>query len=521
MVRILNMTKTLIPIFADQLSHGLSSLTISSPEESVVLMMEVAEEAGTVAHHRKKLIFLFSAMRHFAKELKEHGWTVEYIKLDDEDNSGSFTSEIKRAIKHYDISQLRVCEPSEYRVLEIIKGWKDVLNLPVTITLDHRFISNQDEFADWAEGRKQFRMEFFYREMRRKTDLLMDGNKPEGGKWNYDSENRKPAKDDLFMPKPLRFQPDPITQEVIEMVKAEFPTRFGNADNFFFAVTRHGAKEALEYFIKNVLPRFGDYQDAMLTGEPFLYHSLLSMYLNVGLLGPIEICEAVEAAYRDGKAPLNAAEGYIRQIIGWREYVRGIYWLKMPDYLEENALTATRDLPEFYWTGDTDMHCLSEAIGQTKEHAYAHHIQRLMITGNFALLIGVDPKQVHEWYLAVYIDAFEWVELPNTLGMSQFGDGGLLGSKPYASSGAYINRMSNYCKSCKYNVKARVGEDACPFNSLYWHFIARNEDALSGNNRMSMPYRNLAKMDEDVREGLIAQADTFLKSLEPTKGDYY
>jgi len=463
MVRILNMTKTLIPIFADQLSHGLSSLAISSPEESVVLMMEVAEEAGTVAHHRKKLIFLFSAMRHFAKELKEHGWTVEYIKLDDEDNSGSFTSEIKRAIKHYDISQLRVCEPSEYRVLEIIKGWKDVLNLPVTM----------------------------------------------------------PAKDDLFMPKPLRFQPDPITQEVIEMVKAEFPTRFGNADNFFFAVTRHGAKEALECFIKNVLPRFGDYQDAMLTGEPFLYHSLLSMYLNVGLLGPIEICEAVEAAYRDGKAPLNAAEGYIRQIIGWREYVRGIYWLKMPDYLEENALTATRDLPEFYWTGDTDMHCLSEAIGQTKEHAYAHHIQRLMITGNFALLIGVDPKQVHEWYLAVYIDAFEWVELPNTLGMSQFGDGGLLGSKPYASSGAYINRMSNYCKSCKYSVKTRVGENACPFNSLYWHFIARNEDALSGNNRMSMPYRNLAKMDEDVRDGLIAQADTFLKSLEPTKGDYY
>jgi len=364
-------------------------------------------------------------------------------------------------------------------------------------------------------------MEFFYREMRRKTDLLMDGDKPEGGKWNYDAQNRKPAKDDLFMPKPLSFKPDGITRDVIEMVKREFPNRFGNTDNFFFAVSRDGAKEALSYFVKNVLPRFGDYQDAMLTGEPFLYHSLLSMYLNAGLLGPIEICDAVAAAYKSGDAPLNAAEGYIRQIIGWREYVRGIYWLKMPDYLEENALNATRDLPEFYWTGEADMHCLSQAIGQTKEHAYAHHIQRLMITGNFALLIGVDPKQVHEWYHAVYIDAFEWVELPNTLGMSQFGDGGLLGSKPYASSGAYINRMSNYCKSCKYDVKTRIGEKACPFNSLYWHFIDRNKEVLSGNNRMSMPYRNLAKMDEEVRESLIAQAESFLTKLQPTKGDYF
>ena len=515
------MTKTLIPIFADQLSHDLSSLAVSTPEDSVILMMEVKEEAGTVPHHRKKLIFLFSAMRHFAKELEQQGWTVEYIKLDDKNNTGSFTSEMQRATKRHDISQIRICEPSEYRVLKVVKGWEDILDLPTTITPDHRFISNQDEFADWAEGRKQFRMEFFYREMRRKTDLLMDGDKPEGGKWNYDAQNRKPAKDDLFMPKPLRFKPDGITRDVIEMVKREFPNRFGNTDDFFFAVSRDGAKEALSYFVKNVLPRFGDYQDAMLTGEPFLYHSLLSMYLNAGLLGPIEICEAVAAAYKSGDAPLNAAEGYIRQVIGWREYVRGIYWLKMPDYLEENALNATRDLPEFYWTGETDMHCLSQAIGQTKEHAYAHHIQRLMITGNFALLIGVDPKQVHEWYLAVYIDAFEWVELPNTLGMSQFGDGGLLGSKPYASSGAYINRMSNYCKSCKYDVKTRIGEKACPFNSLYWHFIDRNKEVLSGNNRMSMPYRNLAKMDEEVRESLIAQAESFLTKLQPTKGDYF
>lgn len=515
------MSKVLIPIFADQLSHGLSSLAISSPEDSVILMMEVAEEAGTVPHHRKKLIFLFSAMRHFARELEAQGWTVEYVKLEDEENRNSFTDEMTRTLARYDVSQIRVCEPSEYRVLEIVKQWEQTLGVPTTITPDHRFIATHDEFEAWAEGRKQYRMEFFYREMRRKTDLLMDGDKPEGGKWNYDFENRKPAKDDLFMPKPLRFEPDPITQDVIEMVKACFSSRFGSADGFFFAVNRDGAKQALSYFVKDVLPRFGDYQDAMLTDEPFLYHSLLSMYLNAGLLGPLEICEAVENAYQDGHAPLNAAEGYIRQIIGWREYVRGIYWLKMPGYLEENSLGATRDLPEFYWTGETDMHCLSQSINQTIEHAYAHHIQRLMITGNFALLIGVNPKQLHEWYLAVYVDAFEWVELPNTLGMSQFGDGGLLGSKPYASSGAYINRMSNYCSSCKYSVKERTGKTACPFNSLYWHFVARNEGALFRNNRMSMPYRNLAKMDADVRQGLMKQAEVFLYNLQPTEGDYF
>ncbi|WP_026940601.1 cryptochrome/photolyase family protein [Hellea balneolensis] len=515
------MSKILIPIFADQLSHGLAPLEISSPEDCIILMMEVRGEADTVPHHRKKLIFLFSAMRHFADELKERGWSVDYIALNDVENTGNFTSEIKRAMSRHDIEQIRLCEPSEYRVLETVKSWQEELSIPTTIMPDHRFIADHDEFETWAEGRKQYRMEFFYREMRRKTNLLMEGDKPEGGKWNYDSENRKPAKGDLFMPKPLKFKPDSITQDVINMVETEFPNRFGATDDFFFAVTRDGAKEALAYFIKNVLPRFGDYQDAMLTGEPFLYHSLLSMYLNAGLLGPLEICEVVETAYKDGKAPLNAAEGYIRQIIGWREYVRGIYWLKMPDYVEENALGATRDLPEFYWTGETDMQCLSQAIGQTKEHAYAHHIQRLMITGNFALLIGVDPKQLHEWYLAVYIDAFEWVELPNTLGMSQFGDGGLLGSKPYASSGAYINRMSNYCSSCKYSVKERVGEKACPFNSLYWHFIARNEEALAKNNRMAMPYRNLAKMDQEKREALITQADTFLDNLMPTEGTYF
>lgn len=515
------MSKTLIPIFADQLSQNLSSLAMSEPDESIVLMMEVAHEADTVPHHRTKLIFLFSAMRHFAKELREAGWNVDYVELTDADNSGAFTSELKRALDRHDIDKIRVCEPSVYRVLEYVKSWEEELSLPVSIMQDDRFIATKDEFAEWASDRKQTRMEYWYREMRRKTGLLMDGDKPEGGQWNFDKENRKPPKGDMNFPEALRFQPDTITQDVIEMVKSRFDRRLGSADGFFWAVTRDGALEALDYFLDNALVDFGDYQDAMVGGEAFLFHSLLSPYLNTGLLGPMEICKAVETRYLAGDALINAVEGYIRQIIGWREFVRGLYWLEMPDYIEMNHLGATRPLPDFYWTGKTDMKCLSESIGQTLEHAYAHHIQRLMITGNFALLIGADPHAVHEWYLSVYLDAFEWVELPNTLGMSQFGDGGMMGSKPYASSGSYINRMSDYCGDCRYKVKDRIGEDACPFNSLYWHFLARNEDKLRPNNRMSMVYRNLDKMEDETRKALMDQADAFLDGLKPSKAKDY
>jgi len=507
------MSKTLIPIFADQLSHGLSSLSAADPDDTIILMMEVADEANHVPHHRTKLVFLFSAMRHFAKDLSEAGWTVDYVELTDRENSGSFTEEGRRAVKRHDITQIRVCEPSVYRVLELVKSWEAMLRIAVFITFDDRFIATKDEFAAWAKDRKQFRMEYFYREMRRKTGLLMDGDKPEGGQWNFDKDNRKPPKTDMEFPEPIAFPPDAITREVIEMVKSRFNTRIGNLDGFAWAVTRDDALRALEYFLDYGLPRFGDYQDAMVVGESFLFHSLLSPYLNTGLLGPIEICRAVETRYLAGDAPINAAEGYIRQIIGWREYVRGIYWREMPDYISRNRLKASRALPDFYWTGETDMACLRQSIGQTLEHAYAHHIQRLMITGNFALLIGADPFAVHEWYLSVYIDAFEWVELPNTLGMSQFGDGGLLGSKPYASSGGYINRMSNYCGACKYDVKKRLGENACPFNALYWHFLDRNKEVLRGNNRLAMPYRNLEKMDTDVRQDLLQQAESFLDGL--------
>lgn len=515
------MPKVLIPIFADQLSHNLSSLAVSDPNESIILMMEVMNEATTVPHHRTKLIFLFSAMRHFAEELRGQGWTVDYVKLKDEGNEGTFRKELRRALSRHEIDQVRVCEPSVYRVLKDVQGWESFLKAPVSITHDDRFIATKEEFSDWAEGRKAFRMENFYREMRRKTGLLMDGDKPEGGNWNFDKENRKPPKDKMEFPEALKFEPDSITKGVTAMVKSEFASRLGNADGFFYAVTRKGALKSLEYFIENQLEKFGDYQDAMVSNQPFMFHSLISPYINAGLLNPLEVCERIEAAYQNGKAPINAVEGYIRQIIGWREYVRGIYWLEMPGYETQNYLEAELKLPDFYWTAQTDMHCLSQTISQTLEHAYAHHIQRLMITGNFALLIGVDPYDVHEWYLSVYLDAFEWVELPNTLGMSQYGDGGLLGSKPYASSGSYINRMSNYCKSCAYNVKDRVGEKACPFNSLYWHFLDRNKGKLGNNNRLAMPYRNLEKMDKQTRRNLMQQAETFIEGLTPSMAKDY
>ena len=505
---------TLIAILGDQLSHDLSSLSGQDKGNTVILMLEVDEETTYVPHHKAKIAYILSAMRHHAEELREAGWPVDYVKLEDAENSGSFTGELARAIERHSPTAIRVTEAGEWRVRAMLDSWADRFDVPVSILPDDRFLASHEEFENWAEGRKQLRMEFFYRDMRRKSNLLMDGEKPVGGKWNFDSENRKPAKRDLMTPKPLHFAPDSITVEVIEIVEARFANHLGRTDTFGFATTREDALKQQAHFLDHALPLFGDYQDAMLTGEPFLWHSILSPYINAGLLDPLELCRQVEVRYNDGKVPLNAAEGFIRQIIGWREYVRGIYWFAGPDYVDRNELGATRDLPSCYWTGETDMHCMRQAIGQTLDYAYAHHIQRLMITGNFALIAGVDPKQVHEWYLAVYADAYEWVELPNTLGMSQFGDGGMLASKPYASSGAYINRMSNYCSSCRYDVKQRTGPNACPFNALYWDFMARNESKLRGNVRMAMPYKNWDRMAQGDKLALRASAKQFLETLD-------
>ncbi len=507
------MTKALRLVLGDQLSLTLSSLSDCNKQEDIILMCEVWDEATYVRHHKKKIAFLFSAMRHFAAELRQEGYRVEYIVLDDPLNSGSFQGEVRRALERFSPEEIVVTEPGESRVLDDMKQWQGKFSLPVEIRADDRFLCSLPAFYSWAQGRKQLRMEFFYREMRRSYNILMAGDEPEGGEWNYDSENRKPAGDSLFIPRPLTFTPDHITLEVMDLVRKRFGDHFGDLEPFYFAVTRSDALKVLERFIKERLPDFGTYQDAMLQGQPWMYHSHLSFYLNCGLLNPLEVAQAAETAYRAGKVPLNSAEGFIRQIIGWREYVRGVYWLRAPDYARENFLEAKRKLPWFYWSGETKMNCLRQCVSETKQNAYAHHIQRLMVLGNFALLAGIDPAEVNEWFLVVYADAYEWVELPNVTGMILFADGGYLASKPYAAGGAYINKMSDYCKNCAYKVKEKTGPEACPFNYLYWDFLIRNHEKLRHNPRLGMTYRTLEAMEDEKTEAIRKSAAAFLESL--------
>ncbi len=501
-------------VLGDQLTPTLSALRDGDKMRDVVLLMEVAEETTYVRHHKKKIAFVFAAMRAFARELRAEGWRVDYVTLDDPANTGSFLDEVARAIARHKPDRIVTTEASERRVLAMQAIWQETFDRPVAVLPDDRFVCSKEDFAAWADGRKSLRMEFFYREMRRRTGLLMAGDQPEGGQWNFDADNRKPAKRDLFMPQPQRFDLDPDTREVLDLVAIRFSDHFGDLEPFWFPVTRPDAEKAAASFLREALPSFGDYQDAMLRGEKFLFHSVLSPLINLGLLDPLELCQQSEEEYRAGRAPLNAVEGFIRQIIGWREYVRGIYWLKGADYVKSNVLGAVRPLPWMYWSGDTDMACMAAAIDQTKEEAYAHHIQRLMVTGNFALLAGIDPHAVHEWYLAVYADAFEWVEAPNTIGMSQFADGGVLGSKPYAASGAYIDRMSDYCAGCRYDVKQKTGPDACPFNALYWDFLARHRTRFATNPRMAQMYRTYDKLAPDHRAALHQKAQAFLDHLD-------
>lgn len=502
-------------VLGDQLSRRVSSLAGTDKANDVVMLCEVREEATYVRHHKKKIAFLFSAMRHFAQELADDGYRVHYTKLDDADNAGSFEAEVARVAALYGATSLAVTFPGEYRVLQSMRGWQEKLGIPVDIRPDDRFLCPPEDFAAWAAGRKSLRMEFFYREMRQRHNILMRGGKPEGGQWNYDAENRKPPPEGgLFTSAPLFFAPDGITQACIDLVAARFGDHFGDLAPFPFAVTRAQALEALAHFIRERLPLFGDYQDAMQQGNPWMYHSFLSAYINCGLLDPLEVAAAAETAYRAGRAPLHAAEGFIRQIIGWREYVRGIYWMAMPAYAEENALKATRKLPWFYWSGETRMNCLRQCVEETRQNAYAHHIQRLMVLGNFALLAGIAPKEVNEWFLVVYADAYEWVEMPNVTGMVLFADGGYLASKPYAASGAYINKMSDYCRGCAYDVNKKHGAGACPFNYLYWDFMLRNQKKLKGNPRLSMPYATLDKMDDARKAQIRADSAAFLDGLE-------
>ena len=504
---------TLRLILGDQLSPEISSLDGFEVSKDTILMCEIWNEATYVKHHKKKIAFLFSAMRHFAEELKASGYNVEYVKLNDKDNTGFFKTEVERTIKKHKFDHIVVTHPGEYRVLKDMQSWEQDLGIPVKIKSDDRFLCTTEEFAKWAKDRKQLRLENFYREMRKKYSILMNGSDPVGGQWNYDSENRKPPKSGLKIPKPYSSDADGISQEVIDMVAEHFSEHFGDLDPFYFAVTRDQALQALNLFIEHRLKDFGKFQDAMIEGEPWMYHSHIGFYLNCGLLLPMECVKAAEEAFNQDKAPLNSVEGFIRQIIGWREYVRGIYWLKMPDYANENFFGAKRNLPDFYWTAETKMNCIRQCVLETKKNAYAHHIQRLMVLGNFALISGIDPVQVNEWFLIVYADAYEWVELPNVSGMILFADGGVLASKPYAAGANYINKMSNYCKNCSYQVAKKNGPDACPFNYLYWDFLARNRDKLQSNHRIGMMYKTYDRMDEDKKDAINHDSQQLLNTL--------
>jgi len=459
-------------------------------------MCEARAESARVPVSRPRIALFLAAMRHFRAALETEGITVHYHPL--AANAGTLAAALAVDLGRLQPQRVIMLEAGEWGVRESLRAACPAALLDERE--DRHFLCSHDAFRRHAGGRKQLRMEFFYREMRRAQRVLLDAaGEPEGGEWNYDRENRQsfgregPAK--LAMPAPVAFAPDATTRAVLDEVARSFADHPGALKDFDWPVTRADALVALKDFITHRLAGFGDHQDAMWTGEPWLFHSRIAAALNLKLLNPREVIAAAETAYRNGQAPLAAVEGFIRQILGWREYVRGVYWLHMPGYLQRNSLQATLPLPDFFWSGDTSMRCLAECIGQTLRYGYAHHIQRLMVTGLYALLLGVDPREVHRWYLAVYVDAVEWVELPNTLGMSQYADGGIMASKPYVATGRYIERMSNYCTGCRYQPEKSVGEDACPFTTLYWDFLQRHAAELRRNSRMGLQLRNLERLD--------------------------
>ncbi|CAN5584681.1 cryptochrome/photolyase family protein [soil metagenome] len=498
-------------VLGDQLSDDLSALRDIDPDRDVVLMVESVVEATAWKSHKQKLVLIWSAMRQFAEQLRSRGLRVRYVPLDDPDNTGAIDSELRRALRdgaHERVVRTRCGKWGlEQRLLDL------ELPVPMEAREDDRFICSSAVFAAWAQGRKELRMEYFYRQMRRQTGLLMEGDQPAGGRWNFDADNRKKLPSGLRPPERLRVVPNPTTQALIERVSDGFEDHFGAVEPFGWATNRQEAEAVFEHFLADMLPGFGDWQDAMSWRRPFLWHSLISPALNIGLLNPLDLCRRAEAAWREGRAPLNAVEGFIRQIIGWREFVRGVYWLKMPEYGLRNALEAEGRLPWFYWSGQTDMACVADTVRAAHDHAYAHHIQRLMVTGNLAMLLGVHPDAVDDWYMVVFADAFEWVEMPNARGMATFADGGIVGSKPYAASGAYIDRMSDYCRGCRYDVKQRLGDNACPFNALYWDFIDRHAGRLAGGGRMQMPLRLLDRMSPAERQAFRDKAAALRRSM--------
>ncbi len=511
----------LILILGDQLDAESAAFDGFDAKRDAVWMAEVAHESTKVWSTKPRIAVFLAAMRHFRDALRERGWNVFYRELTNDAavwrgadgrakpaKGETFTAALRESLASLKPERVVMVKPGEWSVREEIRGVMEAAALPLEMREDRHFLCSRTEFAAHAEGRKQLRMEYFYREMRKRHAVLMDDGKPTGGDWNFDSENRKSfGKDGPPLHKaPRTFPPDEITRGVIAMMNARFAAHPGDLSQFDWPVTAADAALALKDFIAHRLAEFGDWEDAMWTAEPWLFHSRLSAAMNLKLLHPRTVIAAAEKAYRDGRAPLASVEGFIRQILGWREYVRGSYGHFMPGYVEMNALGADQPLPTFYWTGDTEMACLRDALGQTLRLGYAHHIQRLMVTGLYALMLGVRPREVHEWYLAVYVDAVEWVELPNTLGMSQHGDGGIMASKPYVATGKYIQRMSNYCAGCRFDPAEATGPKACPFTTLYWDFLLQHEPMLRKNQRMAMQVRNLARLDEARREAIQKQA---------------
>ncbi len=501
--------RNLIIVLGDQLDRESSAFDGFDTARDLVWMAEVEEESRHVPSHMARTVMFLSAMRHFARHVESRGWRCDYVRLDGKGNTQTLADELRRAVKRHRPERLVMTQPGDWRVQEDLLRAAGDLGLDLEIREDRHFYCSLPWFRRYAAGRKQLRLEYFYREMRRLHGVLLEDGVPLGGRWNFDAENRETFGKNgpgLLVPPPVAFPPDEIVRETIALVKRRLPKNPGRTERFDFPVTAGQAEVALTDFIENRLADFGRYQDAMWTAEPYLYHSRLSAAMNLKLLSPRRVVEAAEAAYRAGRAPLAAVEGFIRQVIGWREFVRGIYWTEMPAYAGGNALAADTPLPWFYWTGETPMRCLRETITQTLEYGYAHHIQRLMVTGLYALLLGVRPREIHEWFLAVYVDAVEWVELPNVIGMSQFADGGRMASKPYAASGKYIQRMSDYCTGCPFDPAQTAGPQACPFTTLYWEFLMRNEPALASAPRMELQLRNAARLPASQRQAILDRA---------------
>jgi len=501
---------TLAFILGDQLDPEYLDRLGLDRDNDAILMVEAPRASTKPPSHVQRTVLFLSAMRHHAQALREDGWRVDYRSLGDYDGDTTFESAIAAAAAELRPDSIACIEPGAHGVRSEIERACDDAGVELRFEPDTHFLCSREAFAEWAEGRKELILEYFYRWQRKEHGVLMDEHgEPEGGAWNFDKENRKTFRSAPEPPPAPVFAPDDTTEAVMRDVAEHLSDLPGEMEAFNWPVTREQALEALDAFVQDRLPRFGDYQDAMWTGEHTLYHSLLSTSLNLKLLRPMEVIEAAVGAYERGEAPINAVEGFVRQILGWREFIRGVYNHEGPDYADRNALDHHGDLPEFYWTGETDMACMRNALASVLQLAYGHHIARLMITGNFALIAGVAPGQVNDWYLGMYADAVEWVTTPNTVGMALHADGGVVGTKPYAASGKYVQRMSNYCKGCRYDVKARSGEDACPFNVFYWDFLIRHADRFAENRRMGMVLKNLERIDKDERVDITVSAKRY------------